>query len=222
MKKITLFMVGIGVLFAYFSLNVVRHFLSIQGLAGIALLLMTAFIVYKNILTMMYEDKFTFSLMGLGVLTSVVIGISSLNSSGNYSIVFYYLKQSILGLLIGGGCFFVLGMAGELIFRKEALGGGDIKLMAGIGAFIGPNIYLIVPLSLCIGAIFAIAYKLICKAKKYESENVVPSSPIYYIALIALLGINFGVLDIALGMLCLLATIYFGGVLAISGRRVWR
>jgi len=45
--------------------------------------------------------------------------------------------NSLAGILIGGGSMFCLGMLGEFIFKKEALGGGDVKLMAMIGAFLG-------------------------------------------------------------------------------------
>ena len=47
------------------------------------------------------------------------------------------LVNSVLGVLAGGCSMFIMGFVGELIFRKEALGGGDVKLMAMIGAFIG-------------------------------------------------------------------------------------
>src|SRR5580765_770463 len=45
--------------------------------------------------------------------------------------------DSILASVAGGGLMLLLAWVGEKIFKKEALGGGDIKLMAGIGAFLG-------------------------------------------------------------------------------------
>jgi len=47
------------------------------------------------------------------------------------------LLNSVLGVLAGGGMMFLLGVVGEFIFKKEALGGGDVKLMAMMGAFLG-------------------------------------------------------------------------------------
>jgi len=47
------------------------------------------------------------------------------------------LDSSLIGLLIGGGIIYIMGLLGDLIFRKESMGGGDIKLMAMIGAFLG-------------------------------------------------------------------------------------
>ena len=46
--------------------------------------------------------------------------------------------QSLVGLLVGGGTLLVFGKIGELVFRKgEGMGGGDIKLMAWVGALWG-------------------------------------------------------------------------------------
>lgn len=44
---------------------------------------------------------------------------------------------SLIGLLLGGGMIYVLGLIGDVIFRKESMGGGDVKLMALVGAFLG-------------------------------------------------------------------------------------
>lgn len=45
--------------------------------------------------------------------------------------------QSVVGLLAGGVSFYLVALAGELIFKKEAMGGGDVKMMAMVGAFLG-------------------------------------------------------------------------------------
>jgi leader peptidase (prepilin peptidase) / N-methyltransferase len=45
--------------------------------------------------------------------------------------------DSMLGILAGGGVMFLMGFFGEMIFKREALGGGDVKLMAMVGAFLG-------------------------------------------------------------------------------------
>jgi leader peptidase (prepilin peptidase)/N-methyltransferase len=47
------------------------------------------------------------------------------------------LKQGLLGLLIGGGLLLGIAVFGAICLRKEALGMGDIKLMAAMGAFLG-------------------------------------------------------------------------------------
>ncbi len=45
--------------------------------------------------------------------------------------------QSVLGCLVGAGLIWGLGVVGTWMFKKEAMGGGDIDLMAMVGAFLG-------------------------------------------------------------------------------------
>lgn len=45
---------------------------------------------------------------------------------------------AVLGSLLGFGLLFVVGVVGEWAFRKPAMGGGDMKMMAMVGAFLGP------------------------------------------------------------------------------------
>lgn len=45
--------------------------------------------------------------------------------------------DSIIGILLGGGLLFGIAWAYYLITHKEGMGGGDIKLLAMIGAFLG-------------------------------------------------------------------------------------
>ncbi len=47
------------------------------------------------------------------------------------------LGRSVVGALVGGGLLYVTGVAGSLIFRKEAMGGGDVKLLAMAGSLLG-------------------------------------------------------------------------------------
>ena len=45
--------------------------------------------------------------------------------------------DSLLGILLGGGIFYLIAVGYALIRHTEGLGGGDIKLLAMIGAFMG-------------------------------------------------------------------------------------
>jgi len=45
--------------------------------------------------------------------------------------------ESLLGMLAGGGCLFLVGLLFEWITGKEGMGGGDVKLLAMIGAWMG-------------------------------------------------------------------------------------
>lgn len=46
-------------------------------------------------------------------------------------------KESLLGILAGGGSLFLVAWTYHLITKKEGMGGGDIKLLAMTGALIG-------------------------------------------------------------------------------------
>lgn len=45
--------------------------------------------------------------------------------------------QSGIGILVGGGTLYLFAEGYHLLTRKEGMGGGDIKLLAMIGAFLG-------------------------------------------------------------------------------------
>jgi len=45
--------------------------------------------------------------------------------------------ESLLGILAGGGSLFLVAWGYQLVTQREGMGGGDIKLLAMIGAFIG-------------------------------------------------------------------------------------
>lgn len=47
------------------------------------------------------------------------------------------LVDSLLGALVGGGLLFVIAAAYRVVRKAEGMGGGDVKLMAMIGAFLG-------------------------------------------------------------------------------------
>ena len=47
------------------------------------------------------------------------------------------LLNSLAGMLVGGGILLCLAWLSPLLFGKEGMGGGDIKLMAMVGAFLG-------------------------------------------------------------------------------------
>lgn len=53
------------------------------------------------------------------------------------------LLYALLGLIVGGGVIYGTGILGNLVFRKESMGGGDVKLMAMIGCFLGWKMILL-------------------------------------------------------------------------------
>jgi len=83
--------------------------------------------------------------------------------------------NSALGVVSGGGIILIIGLAGSAIFKKEAMGGGDVKLAAMIGAFLGWR-YIIISLFLgfFLGALAGI-FLILSKIK--SREDTVPFGP---------------------------------------------
>ena len=67
-------------------------------------------------------------------------------------------QQSGLGILIGGGILYAIAFGYYLLTKRDGMGGGDIKLLAMIGAFLGwQSLLYVVFASSLTGSIIGIA-----------------------------------------------------------------
>lgn len=66
--------------------------------------------------------------------------------------------DAVLGVLIGGGALWLIGEAYYRYSGQEGMGGGDIKMLAMVGAFLGWKLTLItLVLSSMLGSLFGVA-----------------------------------------------------------------
>jgi len=82
---------------------------------------------------------------------------------------FYWtpLANAAIGAAFGYGIMWLIGRIGSWIFRKEAMGGGDMKLLACIGAFLGfVNCIYVLFLSSVLGVLFGIAILIFDKVRQ--------------------------------------------------------
>ncbi len=94
------------------------------------------------------------------------------------------LLGSIAGMLAGAGAIYGIRQFGTLLFRKEAMGLGDVKFMAMVGAIVGWEGTLLSILIACVvGSVFGIALRVL-KGTRY-----VPFGP--YLSIGAVLTIFF-------------------------------
>lgn len=95
---------------------------------------------------------------------------------------------AFLGAAVGVGILWLVAVLGKLIFRKDAMGMGDVKLMGAIGAFLGWQAVLFtLMISSFLGGGVGIA--LVTTGKK-EMQSKIPYGP--YIALAALIWLLWG------------------------------
>lgn len=96
--------------------------------------------------------------------------------------------NSLLGILLGGGSLLLVASGYHWLTGKEGMGGGDIKLLAMMGAFLGwKAIPFIIFASSLIGSIIGVSVMVV---QKKDSKLAIPFGP--YLALAAVLYIFYG------------------------------
>jgi leader peptidase (prepilin peptidase)/N-methyltransferase len=95
--------------------------------------------------------------------------------------------NSLLGVVVGGGLLWGMAAASPILFGKEGMGGGDIKLLAMIGAFLGwkPTL-LTVLVGALLGSIVGIS---LIVSKVMKREQYLPFGP--FLAMGALVALFF-------------------------------
>ncbi len=96
--------------------------------------------------------------------------------------------QQVFGVLLGAGIMLMSALLGKVIFKKESLGFGDVKLFAALGLALGLKGTLVVLVLSSITAAFSFAVKL--ARKKIKRDDMVSLGPyicgsgIFYVVII--------------------------------------
>ena len=124
-------------------------------------------------------------LIGTGLILGFVIvcGIAYQRAD------FWYLLIRLIGAVAGSAALWLIGVVGTAVLRKKAMGGGDIKLMALNGLFLGawPELAMVIAFSAFSGAVVGTA--LIISGVK-SRQSPIPYGP--FLAGAALLVLLWG------------------------------
>ncbi len=136
-------------------------------------------VTFIDIATNEIPDQISLGGLVLGLVLSAVFPILFDTTSRTESLI-----NSASGALAGGLTIYAMGMLGTLIFKKEAMGGGDVKLMAMIGAFLGWKLALF---TFFIAPIFGASVGLFMKMR--NGRETIAYGP--YLSLAAVISILF-------------------------------
>lgn len=106
--------------------------------------------------------------------------------------------QSLLGILIGGGILYAIAKLYEIVRRVEGMGGGDIKLLAMIGAFCGITgvVFALVAGSI-IGTVVGIPLMIV---KGKDAKYAIPFGPFLSLGALIYVMSGDGVIEGALAL----------------------
>ena len=117
-------------------------------------------------------------------LPGIVVGAGVSWLTGQITVV-----QSLLGILVGGGSLYVVAWGYHMVTKREGMGGGDIKLLAMIGAFIGwKGVLFTILCSSLVGAVVGIV--LMVLSSRADGKYAVPFGP--FLSLGAVMYLFFG------------------------------
>ena len=136
-----------------------------------ALMVITVIDLYHQII----PDVISLPGIGVGLLASLIIP----------QITFF---NSLIGVLLGGGSLFLVATLYQWLFKREGMGGGDVKLLAMIGAFLGwKAVILTILLGSLIGSIIGISI-MVLKGKDFK--YAIPFGP--FLSLGAVISLFYG------------------------------
>lgn len=97
-------------------------------------------------------------------------------------------KQTLIGAASGFGVFYAVAVLGSYAFKQDAMGGGDIKLMAMVGALVGWRGVLLTTFGgSLLGSIVGIA---VMRCRGTGARTVMPFGP--FLAIGALISLLYG------------------------------
>lgn len=128
-------------------------------------------------------DRITYPLGAVGLALAIIypghLGGTSVGDG---------LRLAAIGLLVGGGALYLIRLLGGFLFKKEAMGMGDVKLLAGVGIWQGwPSALLAIFLAAAVASVVGVA---MIAVKRARWQSKLPFGP--YLALASLATLFYG------------------------------
>lgn len=167
---------GTGILFfiSYYSFG-----LSYELIISLTISSLLMLVIVSDLTYLMIPDRFI-------VISAIIIVIINFLNKG--------LVNGLLSILYGILSFilmYLIMLLGNKLFKKESMGGADIKLMFLVGLSLDPMLSTIVIL---IAALFALPVSLYLLIKK--NEHVVPFGPFIVFGLLLVYFLKMNIIDI--------------------------
>jgi len=127
-----------------------------------------------------------------GIAVGLAIAACASVSGETGGLLVSSLPEALLGLLVGGGSLWLIDQFAVHLFNKTGMGGGDVRLLAMLGTFLGwRQVLVIVLIGSVTGAIVGIP--VVLKRRHPDAEKVshyIPFGP--FLALGGAIALFFG------------------------------
>ena len=157
----------------------------IENLDLIKYLILTPMLISAFVIDYKFQiipNRLNLTMFEIGLIFTVLYGFSNVAISINM----------LLGMLAGGGIFLGITLLGGLVYGKEAMGLGDVKLMGALGLFFGlRDIILISIISFLVGAILSIVLLIV---KRKNMDQYIAFGPFIVIATFIVIFVPYNIL----------------------------
>ena len=130
-----------------------RHGLTIEAIRGAGFGTILLGIAMTDARRYIIPDEFTWGGLAIGLLFSLAGGLPGLGTA-------------LIGAAVGFGLLWLVGTVGTWVFKEDAMGGGDVKMMAMVGAFVGwQGVLLTIFLGALVGSLVFVPLLLLGQKK---------------------------------------------------------
>lgn len=144
--------------------------LLLLGQHGLTLQFLIEFLFVSLLIVISFIDLDTFLIPDVLSLSGLLAGIACSFFTPRLS-----WTDSLLGVLLGGGFLYLIALGYQYFRHQEGLGGGDIKLLGMIGAYIGwPGVVFTVLVASIVGALVGL---VVMQRTRKGMSTMVPFGP---------------------------------------------
>ena len=166
----------VSVIYPLVELSTALLFLLMYYRFGVTLEGLLALVFITLLIPISVIDARHYIIPNVLILTGLILGLVIVCGIAYQRADVWYLLTRLIGAMAGGMVLWLIAVVGGAILRKKAMGGGDIKLMALNGLFLGawPEQAMVIAFSALSGAIVGTA--LIVSGVK-SRQSPIPYGP---------------------------------------------